>query len=420
MKLNFDYVKDFISDELISEYVSKASEMAKQLVNKTGLGNDFLGWVNWPNEISQEEIDRINYHASIVRKKYNCLVVIGIGGSYTGAKAAIDMLRKKYADFEIVFLGNTLSECYTYEVLEHLRTKNFAVNVVSKSGTTLEPAIGFRIVLDLLKEKYGENCYERVYTTNSSTGVLHNIAVKNNYTEFIIPDDIGGRYSVLTAVGLFPLACAGCNIEKILEGASRAYYDFTTKEMFENDAIVYAAVRNALYSKGKKIELLVSYSPRMRFFGEWWKQLYGESEGKDHKGIFPATVFYTMDLHSLGQYIQDGERSMFETIVEIESCGHEVVIKETEDDEDGLNYLAGKTIGYVNKKAMLGTLQAHVDGGVPNVIVKISKNDEYHFGYLVYFFMFACGISGYILGVNPFNQKGVEAYKKNMFKLLGK
>jgi glucose-6-phosphate isomerase len=401
------------------------------LHNKTGAGNDYVGWVDLPLNYDKEEFKRIKTAAEKIKSDSDVLIVIGIGGSYLGAKAAIDLLSHSFYNLlpkskrktpEIYFVGNSISSTYIQDLLEVIEGKELSVNVISKSGTTTEPAIAFRIFKELMEKKYGkEEAGKRIYaTTDKSKGALKKLATEEKYETFVVPDDIGGRYSVLTAVGLLPIAVCGADIDKMMLGASDAYELYKNTNLQENDCYKYAAVRNALYRKNKTIEIMVNYEPSLHYFTEWWKQLYGESEGKDQKGIFPAGVDFSADLHSMGQYIQDGLRNIFETVINVEKPRKNMIIKEDKDNVDGLNFLASKDIDFVNKKAMEGTLLAHTDGGVPNLIINVPELNEYCFGSLVYFFEKACGISGYLLGVNPFNQPGVEAYKKNMFALLGK
>jgi len=392
--------------------------------NKSGKGNDFLGWVNLPENYNKDEFSRIKDAAKKIRHDSDVLLVIGIGGSYLGSKAAIDMLTKhfdKNKKIETIFVGHHISSSYMMDLVDYIDGKDFSINVISKSGTTTEPAIAFRTFKSLLEVKYGkEEASKRIYaTTDKEKGALRILADKENYETFIVPDDVGGRFSVLTAVGLLPIAASGIDIDQIMKGALDAMKEYSEPSL-DNEAYKYVAMRNLLYRSGKKIEMLVNYEPSLFFVGEWWKQLYGESEGKDNLGIFPASASFSTDLHSLGQYIQDGERHLFETVINVKSSRREMAVLSDDLDLDGLNYLAGKSVDYVNKKAFLGTLLAHNDGGVPNIILNIPDLSPYSFGYLVYFFEKACGVSGYILGVNPFNQPGVEDYKRNMFALLEK
>ena len=431
--LTLDYSKtaDFVTKEEIAVMAEKVSAAHKTLMEKTGEGNDFLGWIDLPSEYDKEEFARIKKSAEKIKADSDVLIVIGIGGSYLGAKAAIDMLTNHFYNIlsaedrkapQILFAGNSISGAYLAQLMNYVKDKDFSVNVISKSGTTTEPAVAFRVFKDMLEKKYGKDgARERIYaTTDKAKGALKNLADSEGYESFVVPDDGGGRFSVLTAVGLLPIAVCGANLDMLMEGAQAAQKAYNTCDLEENPCYMYAAIRNILYGKGKQTEIMVNYEPRLHYFGEWWKQLYGESEGKDGKGIFPAAVDFSTDLHSMGQYIQDGRRVLFETVLNVENAGDDVVIEETEDNIDGLNFLAGKTMSFVNNKAFLGTVLAHNDGGVPNMIINIPEINEYYLGMLIYFFEKACGISGYILDVNPFNQPGVEAYKKNMFALLGK
>lgn len=431
--IGFDYSKalPFVGQHEIdnmSEYVKAAHGM---LHNKTGAGNDFLGWIDLPENYDKEEFERIKKAADKIRSDSDVLIVIGIGGSYLGARAAIEMLQHSFynaldADKRkspaIFFAGNNISSTYMADLLEAIEGKDISVNVISKSGTTTEPAIAFRIFKELLEKKYGKDeAKNRIYaTTDKARGALKTLADAEGYETFVIADDIGGRYSVLTPVGLLPIAAAGIDIDAMMQGAREAQKEYNNPNLAENKCYQYAAVRNALSRKGKTVEMVVNYEPALHYFGEWWKQLYGESEGKDNKGIFPAAADFSSDLHSMGQYIQQGQRIMFETALIVDKPRKDVEIKATDDNIDGLNFLAGKTIDYVNSKAAQGTALAHTDGQVPNLMVTIPSLDAKSFGMLVYFFEKACGLSGYLLGVNPFDQPGVEAYKKNMFALLGK
>ncbi|GAE30342.1 glucose-6-phosphate isomerase [Halalkalibacter hemicellulosilyticus] len=432
-KVQFDYSKalTFFNQHEV-DYLQGAVKAAHEaLHNGTGAGNDYLGWINLPTDYDKEEFARIQKAAEKVKQDSDVLLVIGIGGSYLGARAAIEALQHSFYNIQtkeerqtpqVFFVGQNISSTYMKDLLALIEGKDVSVNVISKSGTTTEPAIAFRIFRDYLEKKYGvEEARKRIYaTTDSKKGALKTLANEEGYESFVVPDDVGGRYSVLTAVGLLPIAVSGLDIEKMMQGAADASADFNNPNLAENESYQYAAVRNVLYNKGKTIELMVNYEPSLHFVSEWWKQLYGESEGKDGKGIFPASVDFSTDLHSMGQYVQDGRRDLFETVISVEKSREEVVIEKADSDLDGLNYLAGQTMDFVNKKAFEGTLLAHTDGGVPNLIVNVPELNEYYFGYLVYFFEKACGISGYLLGVNPFDQPGVEAYKKNMFALLGK
>lgn len=432
-KITFDYSKTagFISEEEIG-YMSRLTEQAKDvLVSKNGAGNDFLGWIDLPVDYDKEEFSRIEKAAKKIKKDSDVLIVIGIGGSYLGARAAIEFLRhgfynslpkEKRGTPEIYYVGNSISSTYLQGVIDVIGDRDFSVNVISKSGTTTEPAIAFRIFKKMLEDKYGqEEAAKRIYaTTDKARGALKDLATKEGYESFVVPDDVGGRFSVLTAVGLLPIAVSGADIKALMDGAASGR-ELALNEKFEdNEAMKYAAIRNILLRKGKSVEVLANYEPALHYIGEWWKQLYGESEGKDQKGIFPAAVDFTTDLHSMGQFIQDGARIMFETVMNVEEARETITIEKEAEDLDGLNYLAGKTMDFVNKSAMNGTILAHTDGNVPNLMIKIPKMDEFHLGQLFYFFEFACGVSGYILGVNPFNQPGVESYKRNMFALLGK
>ncbi|WP_106496820.1 glucose-6-phosphate isomerase [Lentibacillus sp. Marseille-P4043] len=399
--------------------------------NKTGAGNDFLGWVDLPESYDKEEFSRITSSAKKIRQDSDVLLVIGIGGSYLGARAAIEMLNHSFQNLlsdnernspQVIFVGHHMSSTYMNDLFDVLEDKNVSINVISKSGTTTEPAIAFRIFRKYLEDKYGkEEAKKRIYaTTDKEKGALKTLADKEGYESFVIPDDVGGRYSVLTAVGLLPIAVSGVSINEMMQGANDARKDLADPTLENNPAYQYAAVRNILYNKGKTIEMLINYEPQLQYFAEWWKQLFGESEGKDQKGIFPSSANFTTDLHSLGQYIQEGRRDLFETVLYVSKAKHELTLEEDEQNLDGLNYLAGRTISDINQKAYQGTQLAHTDGNVPNLTIEVPELNAYTFGYLVYFFEKACAISGYLLGVNPFNQPGVEAYKKNMFALLGK
>ena len=432
-KLNFNYqfAKNFFNEnelKQIKPYVELANEV---LASKTGAGNDFLGWVDLPENYDKDEFDRIKKAAEKIKNDSEVLIVIGIGGSYLGAKAAIEFLshsfynnlpKDKRKTPEIYFAGTNMSGVYLQHLIEVVGDRDFSVNVISKSGTTTEPAIAFRVFKKMLEEKYGkEEAAKRIYaTTDKAKGALKTLATAEGYETFVVPDNVGGRFSVLTAVGLLPIAAAGIDIDDLMAGAKDAMNDFANKNMDENQALQYAAVRNILHRKGKHLELMVNYEPRVHYLAEWWKQLFGESEGKDGKGLYPTSADFSADLHSLGQYIQEGQRLFFETVVSIGKPEVEFVIESDKDNLDGLNFIAGKTLDYVNKKATDGVILAHVDGKVPNLGVNIPEVTPYHLGYTFYFFEKACGVSGYLLGVNPFDQPGVEAYKKNMFALLGK
>lgn len=432
-KVTFDYSKatSFISNEEVESMKKIAEDAKKVLVDKTGAGNDFLGWIDLPVNYDKEEFDRIKKAAKKIQEDSEVLIVIGIGGSYLGARAAIDFLRHGFYNNvskeirktpEIYYAGNSISPAYLQGLIDVVGDRDFSVNIISKSGTTTEPAIAFRIFKEMLEKKYGkEEAAKRIYaTTDKSKGALKGLATAEGYESFVVPDDVGGRFSVLTAVGLLPIAVSGADIDKLMEGAASGREKALNNAFEENDAIKYAAIRNILLRKGKSIEITANYEPSLHYFGEWWKQLYGESEGKDQKGIFPAAVDLTTDLHSMGQFIQDGSRIMFETVIKIEETDAKIIIDKDPEDLDGLNYLAGKDMDFVNKSAMNGTILAHTDGNVPNLLVSVPKQNEFYLGELFYMYEFACGVSGYILGVNPFNQPGVESYKKNMFALLGK
>ena len=431
VSIDYSLAKGVIGqDELTS---MKAAVLAARdtLENKKGAGNDFLGWIDLPEDYDKEEFARIQKAAEKIQSDSEVLVVIGIGGSYLGARAAIEFLRHCFYNSvdkkvrktpEIYYAGNSISGTYLSQLIETIGDRDFSVNVISKSGTTTEPAIAFRIFKEMLENKYGkEEAARRIYaTTDRAKGALKGLATEEGYETFVVPDDVGGRFSVLTAVGLLPIAASGADIEKLMEGARSMRKLCLETEVEKNDAIQYALIRNILHAKGKSVEVLANYEPIFHYVGEWWKQLYGESEGKDQKGIFPAAVDLTTDLHSMGQFIQDGSRIMFETVMELENPALDITVKEEEKDLDGLNYLAGKTMDFINKSAMRGTQLAHTDGNVPNLVIRIPEQSEFSLGELFYFFEYACGISGYLLGVNPFNQPGVESYKKNMFALLGK
>ena len=427
ISLDLSKTQKFISEREIDNMRSATETAANILSSKSGAGNDFLGWTELPLNYDREEFARIKKAAEKIKNNSEILIVIGIGGSYLGAKAALDMLTDTFYNLkskdtpQIFFAGNSISSTYLSDLIELVGDKDFSVNIISKSGTTTEPAIAFRIFRDILVKKYGaEGARDRIFaTTDKARGALKNLADNEGYETFVIPDDVGGRFSVLTAVGLLPIAVAGIDIDEMMRGAAEAVTAYSA-DFDNNDCYKYAAVRNILNRKGKSIEMMVSYEPCLQYFAEWWKQLYGESEGKDQKGIFPASVNFSTDLHSMGQYIQDGSRILFETVLNVEKAKKDIEILPDKENIDGLNFLAGKTVSYINSKAFLGTVLAHNDGGVPNIIINIPKIDAYHFGNLVYFFEKACAVSGYILGVNPFDQPGVEAYKKNMFALLGK
>ena len=427
LKLNDKYTKNFLADNDLAGIAAQVSAAHNMLHNADGLGNDFLGWLSLPFSYDKDEFVRIKKAAQKIRSDSDILVVIGIGGSYLGARAAIEFLHSNnYNDLtdgtKIYFTGNSISGSALSELIKICEGKNISVNVISKSGTTTEPAVAFRVFKEYMENRYGKSeASKRIYcTTDKSRGTLKKLADSEGYECFVIPDDVGGRFSVLTAVGLLPIAVSGADIDSLMAGAAAAAEDYKNDDINSNDCYKYAALRNAFYRRGYGIELLACYEPRFALMNEWYKQLYGESEGKDHKGLFPASVVFSTDLHSMGQYIQDGRRMLFETVVNLKNCGDDITIKANEDNGDGLNFLAGKTMSYVNEKAFLGTVLAHTDGGVPNIIIDLDKTDEEHLGRLIYFFEKACGISGYLLGVNPFDQPGVESYKKNMFALLGK
>ncbi|MDF2815644.1 MAG: glucose-6-phosphate isomerase [Paenibacillus sp.] len=432
-KLHFDYSKalDFVQQHEIDYFAGPVRLAHEQLHKGTGAGSDYLGWIDLPTAYDKEEFARIGHAAKRIQADSEVLIVIGIGGSYLGARAALEMLTHSFYNMlspeqrttpAVYFVGNNISSTYVTHLLQLIEGKDFSVNVISKSGTTTEPAVAFRIFRDLLEKKYGkEGARSRIYaTTDRAKGALKKLADAEGYETFVIPDDVGGRYSVLTAVGLLPIATAGIDIASMMQGAQDAAEAYSEPDLSKNECYQYAAVRNALHRKGKAIEILVNYEPSLHYVSEWWKQLYGESEGKDNKGLFPAAVDFSADLHSMGQFVQEGARNLFETIIQVAEVSEQIEIGTDADNLDGLNFLAGKTMDYVNKKAFQGTMLAHTDGGVPNLIVTIADMSPYSFGYMVYFFEKACGISGYLLGVNPFDQPGVEAYKKNMFALLGK
>lgn len=427
IKINLNSVNSFVTKELYRENVDKAYKGLQTVLNGNGAGNDFLGWVNLPSEISDTLIADCNAVVKRWKGKVDVVVVVGIGGSYLGTKSAIEALSHSFSCYmptsspKIVYAGHNISEDYAAELMQFLADKTYATIVISKSGTTTEPAIAFRLLKENMEKRFGKDVTREriVAVTDASKGALRTLATQEKYTTFIIPDNVGGRFSVLTPVGLLPIAMAGFDIKELVEGA-KSMQCKCAEMSEENPAIKYAATRNALYSLGKKIEILVNYNPKLQYFGEWWKQLYGESEGKDGKGIFPASVNFSTDLHSMGQYIQEGERIMFETNVLVKDAQNCVKVESDDQNLDGLNFLSGKRVEEINKMAQLGTRLAHVDGGVPNMEIEIEKIDEFNLGELYYMFEMACGISGYMLGVNPFNQPGVEAYKKNMFALLDK
>ena len=432
-KVTFDYSKAtaFIKDHEVANMKKLVLDAKEELVTRTGAGNDFLGWIDLPVDYDKEEFDRIKKAAEKIRNDSDVLLVIGIGGSYLGARAAIEFLGHNFFNMvskeirkapEIYFVGNNLSSTYIKGLMDVIGDRDFSINMISKSGTTTEPAVAFRVFKEMLEKKYGkEEAGRRIYcTTDKARGALKNLANEEGYESFVIPDDVGGRFSVLTAVGLLPIAVSGADIDRPMEGAAAARKRALENDFEENDALLYAAMRNILLRKGESVEITASYEPSLLYVGEWWKQLFGESEGKDGRGLFPASVTLTADLHSMGQFIQDGSRVMFETVLEVEHPTEDIVLQKEEVDLDGLNYLAGKTVDFINKSAMNGTALAHTDGDVPNLRFVIPQQDAFSLGELFYTYEFACGVSGYILGINPFDQPGVESYKKNMFALLGK
>ncbi len=429
IKFDYDTALTFFGQHELDQVRDLVKNVHHTIHEGSGAGSDFLGWVDLPENYDKEEFSRIKKAAEKIKSDTEVLVVIGIGGSYLGARAAIEMLSNSFDNFapqqgrpQIIFAGHQLSSSYTSDLIKYLDGKDFSINVISKSGTTTEPAVAFRIFKKMLEDKYGkEEAKSRIYaTTDKEKGALKSLADAEGYETFVVPDDVGGRYSVLTAVGLLPIAAAGIDIDQMMTGAADARQDLSSSELDDNISYQYAAIRNILYSKGYTIEMLINYEPSLQLFNEWWKQLFGESEGKDFKGIYPSSANFSTDLHSLGQYVQEGRRDLFETVVKVAEPREDITIEAEENDLDGLNFLAGETMDYVNTKAFQGTLLAHTDGGVPNLVVEIPRQDAYTFGYLVYFFELSCAMSGYLLGVNPFNQPGVEAYKQNMFALLGK
>lgn len=426
--LNDSYLANFITKQEYDDMKTRIVEAHNKLMNKTGEGSEYTGWVNLPSNYDKVEFSRIKEASKKIQSDSDVLIVIGIGGSYLGARAAIEFL--KTSDYnslakntpQIYFVGNSLSTTELNNTLKLCEGKNVSLNVISKSGTTTEPAVAFRVFREYLENRYGkEEAKKRIYcTTDKEKGTLKSLATKEGYETFVVPDDIGGRYSVLTAVGLLPIAVSGADIDLIMQGALKAQQSLNDADIDKNDCYKYAAIRNILYEKGKSIEILASYEPSFSSMAEWWKQLFAESEGKDNKGIYPSSVIYTTDLHSLGQYIQEGQRNLFETVVKINNTSDNIIIDKDVENIDGLNFLEGKSLAYVNEKAFEGTVLAHTDGSVPNIILEVPQASEEQLGYLIYFFEKACAISGYVLGVNPFNQPGVESYKKNMFALLGK
>lgn len=429
--IKFDYstAETFFGQHELEQMQSIVKNVHSTIHDGTGAGSDFLGWVNLPKDYDKEEFARIQAAAKKIQSDSEVLVVIGIGGSYLGARAAIEMLNKSFDHLkteqgkpQIIFAGHQLSSSYLSDLIEYVKDKEFSVNVISKSGTTTEPAVAFRVFKKLLEEKYGkEDAKSRIYaTTDKAKGALKSLATTEGYETFVVPDDVGGRFSVLTAVGLLPIAASGHDIEAMMQGADQARIDLGSDSLKENIAYQYAVIRNVLYNKGYTIEMLINYEPSLQYFNEWWKQLFGESEGKDFKGIYPSSANFSTDLHSLGQYVQEGRRDIFETVVKVQNPRADITIEADDNDLDGLNFLAGKTLDFVNTKAFQGTILAHSDGGVPNLVVEVPQLDAFTFGYMVYFFELSVAMSGYLLGVNPFNQPGVEAYKQNMFALLGK
>ena len=427
LKLNSKYLKSFVAEHELEAVKSQVELAAKTLQDKSGLGNDFLGWVDLPVSYDKEEFARIKAAAERIKKNSDILIVIGIGGSYLGARAAVELMKSplynniKKDTPDIYYVGNSISPDHLNEIIAICDGRDFSVNVISKSGTTTEPALAFRIFKQMVEKKYGKDgAKERIFcTTDKARGTLKNLADTEGYETFVIADDVGGRYSVLTAVGLLPIAVSGCDIDEIMAGAQKAKADLDAP-FDSNDCYKYCALRNILYAKGKSVELLVSYEPRFAMMAEWFKQLFGESEGKDNKGIFPASVIFSTDLHSMGQFIQDGSRIMFETVVDIKKSNKDLFLENDSENLDGLNFLTNQNMSVVNRKAFEGTVLAHTEGGVPNIILELDDTSEKSFGYMVYFFEKACAVSGYMLGVNPFNQPGVESYKSNMFALLGK
>lgn len=429
--VKFKFENSSIQEKIINEYAGEIKKIHETLHEKANDEGEFLGWLELPTNYDKKEFERIKKAAKKIQKDSDVLVVIGIGGSYLGARAVIDSLthsfyngmpEEKRKNPQILYAGNNLSPVYMNDLLDFISDKDISINVISKSGTTTEPAVTFRIFRELLEKKYGEEgARERIFvTTDRARGKLKEFSTEKGYETFVVPDDIGGRYSVLTAVGLLPIAVAGIDIDRMMKGAADAREKYLDTSIEKNDCLRYAAIRNIMYNKGKSIEILAAYEPAVQMFCEWWKQLYGESEGKDGKGIFPAAVDFSTDLHSMGQWIQDGERTIFETVISVDTPEHETVVPTDSDNLDGLNYMAGRRVDEVNKMAELGTRIAHVDGGVPNLRITIPALKERWLGQLIYFFEKACGISGYMIDVNPFNQPGVEAYKRNMFALLAK
>ena len=431
VKFDYSLTNGIVSEDEIKSMAKIANDAKDVLVSKSGAGNDFLGWIDLPVDYDKEEFARIQKAAEKIKSDSEVLLVIGIGGSYLGARAAIEFLRHGFYNNidkslrntpEIYYVGNNISSTYISGLIDVIGNRDFSVNIISKSGTTTEPAIAFRIFKEMLEKKYGhDEAVKRIYaTTDKAKGALKNLATEEGYETFVVPDDVGGRFSVLTAVGLLPIAVSGADLDKLMEGAAEGRKLALETPFEDNDAMKYAAVRNCLLRKGRNVEIVANYEPALHYVGEWWKQLFGESEGKDNKGIFPASVVFSTDLHSMGQYIQEGRRTLFETVVQFGKVAREITLDTDPENVDGLNFLSGKTMDFVNKKAFQGTVLAHNDGGVPNMVLDVEEMTETELGYLIYFFEKACAISGYLLGVNPFNQPGVESYKKNMFALLGK
>ena len=428
--ITFEYNNGDIEEQELELLQDRVKQIHKGIHNKDILGSEYLGWLDYPDTYDKEELEEIKIAAKKIISDSEVMIVVGIGGSYLGSKAVIKAVGHSFCDMlkdsgekypHIVFAGNNLSSTYLCHLLDALEDKSVSVNVISKSGTTTEPAIAFRILKDYMHKRYGDKAKDRIYvTTDKHEGSLLTLAKKEGYQTFSIPDDIGGRYSVISPVGFLPIAVGGANLDKLIEGAKDSMERYNNEDLNENDCYRYAAIRNILYKRGKSAEFLVTYEPALKSFSEWWKQLFGESEGKDGKGILPVSLSYTTDLHSMGQYVQDGRRNIFETTINLEKTRKEITIPQDEDNLDGLNYLAGKTLDYVNKKAMEGVIKAHIDGGVPNLQINIPKINSYHLGQMIYFFEKACAMSGYLLGVNPFDQPGVEDYKNNMFESLGK
>ncbi len=425
--LNTKYLEGFVGKDEMAGIKEQVMSAAKMLHDKTGLGSDFLGWLDLPTNYDKEEFARIKAAAKKIQGNSDILIVIGIGGSYLGARAAIELLKSPFYNNlkkdtpDIYYVGNNINPTYLNEILSICEGKDISVNVISKSGTTTEPALAFRVFKKLVEDKYGkEGAKDHIFaTTDKAKGTLKNLSDTEGYETFVVPDDVGGRFSVLTAVGLLPIAVAGCDIDKLMEGAAKAQNDYMA-DFENNDCYKYAALRNILYRKGKSVEMLVSYDPSFTMMAEWYKQLFGESEGKDNKGIFPSSVVFSTDLHSMGQFIQEGSRVMFETVVDIKTPKQDFFLEDDAENLDGLNFLTGQNMSVVNRKALEGTVLAHTEGGVPNIMIEMDDTTEESLGYLIYFFEKACAVSGYVLGVNPFNQPGVESYKSNMFALLGK